>query len=267
MGPECSTQSEAGRTLEAEESFMAGKRTRTFRNVAIVLAAGKGTRMKAAENKVYMKAAGKPVLYYSLAAFDKSPLIDEIIVVVGSGEELRCYDDVIDKYRIKKVSQVIPGGKERYDSVYEGLKAIGSGCGYVFIHDGARPCVDVEMISRAFAVANAYDACITGMPVKDTIRRVPKNSSKCSNVLDRSEIWQVQTPQVFAYDLVKDAYERYIDHHYTGATDDASIVEQMTRHAIHMAEGSYDNIKVTTHGDLTVVENILKKRASLRLRK
>lgn len=235
--------------------------------MAIVLAAGKGTRMKAKENKVYLKAAGKPVLYYSLAAFDKSPLIDEIIVVVGSGEELRCYDDVIDKYRIKKVSQVISGGKERYDSVYEGLCAIGSDCGFVFIHDGARPCVDVEMISRAYAEATAYDACIVGMPVKDTIRRVPNGSSRCSNVLDRSEIWQVQTPQVFSYRLVMDAYERYVTHGYHGATDDASIVEQMTRHAIHMAEGSYDNIKVTTHGDLIVAENILKKREALKLRR
>lgn len=246
---------------------MREKRARSQRNVAIVLAAGKGTRMKARENKVYMKAAGRPILFYSLAAFEMSPVIDEIIVVVGKGEELRCYDEVIDPYHIHKVTQVVTGGKERYDSVYEGLLAIESECGYVFIHDGARPCVDVEMIGRAFAEAKAFDACITGMPLKDTIRRVPHGSSKCGNVLDRSEIWQVQTPQVFAYRLVCEAYERYIQHGYTGATDDASIVEQMTRHAIHMVEGSYDNIKVTSRGDLTVVENILKKNEKLRARK
>ena len=235
-------------------------RTKRGKNVAIVLAAGKGTRMNSRESKIYMSCAGKPVLYYSLHAFDKCPFIDEIVVVTGKDEELRCYDEVIDKYRIGKVSQVVPGGKERYDSVFEGLKAIGSDTAFVFVHDGARPCVDPEIISRAYAEASAYDACIVGMPVKDTIRRVPNGSSKVSNILDRNEIWQIQTPQVFAYDLIIEAYTRYIGHDYSGATDDASIVEKMTGHGIYITEGSYNNIKITTIGDLTVAENIIKAR-------
>ena len=229
------------------------------KNAAVIVAAGSGTRMGSDIPKQYMKIDGKPMLYYSVMAFEKSPMIDEIVVVVAPGEELRCYDEVIDRYHFRKVSSVTVGGDERYQSVYNGLMAVDPSCVYVFIHDGARPCVTRDIITRAYEEVQAYDACVVGMPVKDTIRRVRRNDDCVSEVLDRSEIWMMQTPQVFAYRLIAEAYEGYIASGASDATDDAMVLERMTAQQVRIVEGSYRNIKVTTPEDLSVAGVLLKK--------
>ena len=211
---------------------------------AIVLAAGSGKRMGTKTHKQYLLIGGKPVLYYSLRTFQDSELIDEIILVTGDGEEEYCRETIVEKYDMTKVSRIIPGGKERY------------GC--VFIHDGARPFVDDEMIRRAYACVCEHRACVAGMPAKDTIKVVDKDGVVVDTP-DRSRLWIVQTPQVFERGLVFQAYEMLIGKGITAVTDDAMVVEKMLGFPVRMFEGSYENIKITTPEDLETAEAFLRK--------
>lgn len=240
MGFKCSAELKAWR-----KNFMK-------KNVAIVLAAGQGKRMKSNIQKQYLLIKDKPVLYYTLNAFEISPLISEIILVTGKDEIEYCQKEIIEKYGFQKVHKITVGGKERYHSVYNGIQAI-EDADYVFIHDGARPFVDEEIIKRACEAVERYQACVVGMPVKDTIKIVDE---KCfaSETPDRRKVWQVQTPQVFEYQLIKNAYDRLMETEPEGITDDAMVVETMTRHQVKLVEGSYRNIKITTPEDLDIAE-------------
>jgi len=222
------------------------------KNVAIVLAAGQGKRMKSNIQKQYLLIKNKPVLYYTLSAFETSPLISEIILVTGKDEIEYCREEIVKKYGFQKVHKIIAGGKERYHSVYEGLQAIDE-ADYVYIHDGARPFVDEEIIERACEAVEKYQACVAGMPVKDTIK-IADEAGYASETPDRRRVWQVQTPQVFEYKLIKNAYDRLMETEPEGITDDAMVVEIMTRHKVKMVEGSYRNIKITTPEDLDIAE-------------
>lgn len=135
---------------------------------AIVLAGGTGKRMHSHIHKQYLTLAGKPVLYYALKAFEESDITD-IILVTGADEEAYCKRKIIDKYHIGKVKAIVPGGVERYHSVYAGLCAA-EGADYVLIHDGARPLVSADIIKRSMQAVKEYRACVAGMPVKDTIK-------------------------------------------------------------------------------------------------
>lgn len=224
---------------------------------AIVLAAGSGKRMGTKTHKQYLLIGGKPVLYYSLRAFQDSELIDEIILVTGDGEEEYCRETIVEKCDMTKVSRIIPGGKERYESVWKGLQETkGPGC--VFIHDGARPFVDDEMIRRAYACVCEHRACVAGMPAKDTIKVVDKDGVVVDTP-DRSRLWIVQTPQVFENELIFRAYEMLISNGITAVTDDAMVVEKMLGFPVRMFEGSYENIKITTPEDLETAEAFLRK--------
>ena len=163
---------------------------------AVVLSAGRGRRMESAIQKQYMCLNGKPMIVHTLAAFERS-CVDEIILVAGAGEEEYCRKEIVEAEGFQKVKAVVTGGKERYDSVFAGLKAA-SGCDYVLIHDGARPCVTGEIIKRAADGAEQYGACVVGMPVKDTIK-VADEQEYASHTPDRSRLWMVQTPQAFSY--------------------------------------------------------------------
>lgn len=233
----------------------------------IVLAAGQGRRMGTKVQKQYLELDGKPVLYYALHAFERSKYIDDIILVVGQGQESFCRSEIIEKYHLTKVTVVIPGGKERYESVYQALKymeeqksvAGASTEGIVFIHDGARPFVDEEMIRRAYCAAKEQGACVVGMPVKDTIKVVDeKNFAKATP--DRRTLWLIQTPQVFRTSLIQKAYFKLMEQPQIQVTDDAMVVEQMLSHPVKLVEGSYENIKITTPEDLFVAESFVKKR-------
>ena len=224
---------------------------------AIVLAGGSGKRMGTSVHKQYLLMGGKPVLYYSLKALQDSELIDEIILVTGAGEETYCRETIVDKYSLSKVSKIIPGGAERYLSVWNGLLQTENE-GYIFIHDGARPFVNEDMIRRGYECVDANEACVAAMPVKDTIKIVDCDHSVKATP-DRSTVWQVQTPQIFQSELVKSAYKKLIEEKIENATDDAMVVEAMSNHPVKVFEGSYLNLKITTPEDLEIAEVFLKK--------
>lgn len=223
-----------------------------MKSTAIVLAAGKGKRMNSGIHKQYLLLAGRPVLCYSLEAFQKCPFIDEILLVAGAGEEEYCRHEIVDRYGYDKVSRILPGGRERYDSVYAGLKAA-SDCDYVYIHDGARPFVNGEMLSRAREAAEKYQACVVGMPVKDTIK-VMDSEGFASSTPERKSLFMVQTPQVFSYSVIRKAYDKVMSEKEIQVTDDAMMVEKAMNIKVKLVEGSYENIKITTPEDLKIAE-------------
>ena len=227
-----------------------------MKTTAIVLAAGAGKRMNSKVHKQYLLLKGKPVLYYSLKAFEDSS-VDEIILVVGAGEVDFCKTEIVEQFGFQKVHAIVEGGKERYHSVYEGLKAAGK-TDYVLIHDGARPFVSQPIIERTMAAVCEYKACVVGMPVKDTIKIVDENTY-AKETPNRSNVWMVQTPQAFSYPLIYDAYTRMLADEDAGITDDAMVVERMTDYKVKLIEGSYQNIKITTPEDLDVAEVYLEQ--------
>lgn len=227
---------------------------------AVVLAAGSGRRMGTKVHKQYLLLDGKPVLYYSLKTFQESELIERIILVSGRGEEDWCRKNIVEKYALTKVTDVVAGGEERYDSVWNGLQRAGRE-GYVYIHDGARPFVDKEMIRRAYECVIREKACVAGMPVKDTIKVVDEEEF-VTDTPDRSSLWMVQTPQVFESELITDAYSMLKSSPSETVTDDAMVVERMMGLPVKMFRGSYENIKITTPEDMDIAEVFLKKKKS-----
>ncbi|RHR21358.1 2-C-methyl-D-erythritol 4-phosphate cytidylyltransferase [Clostridium sp. AF19-22AC] len=224
---------------------------------AIVLAAGQGKRMGTKVHKQYLELAGKPVLYYSLKAFAYSDVIDEIYLITGPGEEEYCRREIIEKYEIPKVTKILPGGAQRYHSVWNGVQEMEEE-GYVFIHDGARPFVNHEIIERVFQEVIHHKACVVGMPVKDTIKVVDDNEF-VKNTPDRKSLWMIQTPQVFENHLIKGAYSMLMRESYINVTDDAMVVEQMLKYPIKLVCGSYENIKITTPEDLDIAEVMIAR--------
>lgn len=227
------------------------------RNTAIVLAAGQGRRMHSKIQKQFLEIGHRPVLYYSLECFQKSPLIQEIILVTGEEMISYCQKEIVERYNFTKVTKVIAGGKERYDSVYQGLLAC-KDCDYVFIHDGARPFITEEILKRGIFGVQETGACAVGMPSKDTIK-ISDKEGFIQTTPDRSQVWSIQTPQIFAYSLIRSAHESLRKKDMSGVTDDAMVVEQESGVKVRLVEGSYQNIKITTPEDLDVAETFLKK--------
>lgn len=233
------------------------------KTIAIVLAAGQGKRMHSDVQKQYLLLRDKPVIYYALKTFQDS-FIDEIILVVGAEEESYCRSEIVEKFHFTKVKKIVEGGRERYHSVANGLRAIEDEIGYVFIHDGARPFVTEEILRRTYEAVQKYHACVAGMPVKDTIKIVDENCF-ASQTPNRETVWQVQTPQVFTISLAKDAYNRLLaaeeelKEQGIRITDDAMIVETLLQHPVKLVEGSYENMKITTPEDLRITEALLER--------
>ena len=226
-------------------------------NTAIGLAAGRGKRMNSSIQKQFMDLGGYPVLYYSLRCFQDSPLIRDIILVAGEEEISYCKSEIVERYGFSKVCAVVPGGRERYDSVYAGLCAC-SGCDYVVIHDGARPFVTEEILRRGMEGVRATGACVAGMPSKDTVKLMGDDGC-ISGTLNRDRVWIIQTPQIFSYSIVRSAYDKLQDQDKSHITDDAMVVERNGEASVRLVEGSYRNIKITTPEDLEVGEIYLKK--------
>lgn len=230
------------------------------RTAAVVLAAGSGRRMESSIKKQYMLIKDKPVLYYSLKAFQES-FVDEIILVVSAGDIPYCQKEIVERYGFSKVKGVVEGGKERYHSVALGLQCL-KNCDYVYIHDGARPMLTEEILLRLWQSVQKTGACVAGMPVKDTIKLVDENEMVFSTP-ERKRVWQVQTPQIFSYDLISEAYDRLLAAEKEllqkgiMVTDDAMVVEMLTEHPVKLVEGSYENIKITTPEDIPIAERFL----------
>lgn len=240
---------------------------------AIILAGGRGSRMNSDIPKQYMDLNGKPVLFYSLKAFEENCNIEDIILVTGDGEETYCRKEVVEKYGFLKVNDIVPGGSERYLSVYQGLLALQSHLEkeesletkkaadtikdrLVYIHDGARPCISSTLIDQLYEDTLQYGASIAAVPVKDTIKIVDAEGF-VTETPDRSALWQIQTPQVFSYPLIMHAYEQLMQNPCEGITDDAMVLEKMTGHRIHITPGSYENIKITTAEDIAIAQIFL----------
>ena len=221
------------------------------RNTAIVLAAGQGKRMHSKVQKQFLEIQGYPVLYYSLRCFQESPLIQDIILVTGEESISYCKEEIVQKYGFTKVSAVIPGGKERYDSVYAGLCECRD-CEYVLIHDGARPFVTEEILKL-----KETGACVIGMPSKDTVK-LSDEEGYVKETPNRKCVWTIQTPQIFSYSLIREAHDSIRQKDMSKITDDAMVVEQETGAKVALAEGSYQNIKITTPEDLDIAEAFLK---------
>lgn len=230
---------------------------------AIVLSAGSGKRMNSNTKKQYLMIAGKPVIYYSLKAFQDSAYINNIVLVTSKEDIEYCKNEIVNKYGFSKVSCITVGGKERYNSVYNGLMAAGE-CDYIYIHDGARPFVTEEIIGKAYETLKECKSAVAGMPVKDTIKIV-NNEKDVTDTPNRSSVWLVQTPQCFEYNLVKEAYDNLIEDEKSGAliekkinvTDDAMVVETFLKDkvvSVRLFEAGYENIKITTPEDLSVAE-------------
>lgn len=228
-----------------------------MKTVALILAAGKGKRMGTAKSKPYLLLAGKPIVCHTLFAFERSPLIDEIVLIVGHNDVAYARSSIVDACQCTKVSTVVAGGLKRQDSVWEGLRAIKSDGDVVMVHDGVRPFISQELLEKTCQAMKSSSAAIVAVPVKDTIKAVSPRGEVVTT-LDRKTLWAVQTPQVFRRDILEKAFEKAMNDRFY-ATDDAALVERLGE-KVTILEGSYENIKITTPEDLVLGEAILKNR-------
>lgn len=242
------------------------------RCTAIVLAAGGGRRMNSIVAKQFMILGGKPLIWYSLQAVEQSEIIDDCILVTGKEAVSYVKTEIVEKYGFGKVDTVVPGGRERWESVANAVAALGSPGrrtpnrdGYVFIHDGARPFLNEEILNRTYEAVQKYHACVAAVPSKDTIKLANEEGIAVSTP-DRRFLWSVQTPQVFDTELIVKAYgalrekaEREGFETVT-VTDDASVAELFTDCRVKLTEGSYQNIKITTPEDMEIAEVFLRER-------
>ena len=233
---------------------------------AIILAAGQGKRMGTKVQKQFLNLGGKPVLWYALYAFENSPVINDIILVTGADLVEYCQREIVEKYGFCKVRSVTAGGAERYHSVWKGLCAMEDKENrIVFIHDGARPFVDEPMLERVYADVCKYEACVVGMPVKDTIK-IADTDGFIKETPKRSLVWQIQTPQVFSASLICYAYEelgrreKELLDRGIQITDDTMVVEEICGRKVRLTEGSYENMKLTTPEDLEIAETFLRRK-------
>lgn len=224
-------------------------------NSVIIVAAGSGKRMNMDINKQFIKLNKKEIIAHTIDVFYKNENVDEIIVCIKKEEEELFKDKIINKYSFKNI-KIAYGGKERQDSIYNGLKCLDDKCDIVLIHDGARPFVDDRIINESIKVAREKKAVVVGTPVKDTIKVV------CDGIINdtpnRVNLWAAQTPQVFEYKLITKAYEEAYESNYYG-TDDSMLVENIGQE-VTMIMGSYDNIKITSPEDISIGEQILSLR-------
>src|SRR4030043_251228 len=210
---------------------------------AVIVSAGKGVRFMEGQKKQFYFLGGKPILAHTLDKFETCPLIRSILLVVSQEDMDICLKEVIEKYKFKKVSQIVPGGKRRQESVKNGIDALPKDADMVVLHDGVRPFVTRAMIEDSIHSAVRYGAVVLAMPVKDTIKKWNPDGTVLKT-LDRESLWQIQTPQTFQANVIKDAYYRATEDGFAG-TDDASLVER-TGAKVHILPGSYTNIKITT---------------------
>ncbi|MFA5117552.1 MAG: 2-C-methyl-D-erythritol 4-phosphate cytidylyltransferase [Candidatus Omnitrophota bacterium] len=228
---------------------------------ALVLAAGRGLRLGGRVAKPLVLINSKPILMYSLETFQKHRDIDNIIVVVS--EALRDeVDALIKRYRIRKVTRIVPGGLRRQDSVLNGLRALQQKNGMVLIHDSARPFIDSRTISAVIKEALVCGAAIAAVAVKSTIKEVFVSSGKAliRKTLDRGRLWEAQTPQVFKQELLMKACKKFA---LSQVTDDAMFVEKLGVR-VRLVPGSYSNIKVTTPEDIIVAQALARNRRKIR---
>jgi 2-C-methyl-D-erythritol 4-phosphate cytidylyltransferase len=223
-------------------------------NVAIIVAAGSGTRFGAVQPKQFLEILGKPLIIHTLERFESCPTVDEIILVLPAGE-IENFQSTIGKYNLKKISKTIAGGKTRAESVLNGFDRIDAETAeIVAVHDGARPLISTEEITRTIEQARETGAACLAATVTDTIKEVV--DGKIVRTIDRTKLRRALTPQVFRYEILKLAFENADASE--AATDECFLVEKIG-YEISVVEGSAKNIKVTNQEDAAIVENFLKQ--------
>jgi 2-C-methyl-D-erythritol 4-phosphate cytidylyltransferase len=223
----------------------------------IIPAAGLGRRMNASISKQYLQLNGKPILAHTLDVFEKCPLIDEIVLVINPDELELCQEQVIGAYSYTKI-KLVAGGDTRQESVYAGLKAVNPRTRIVLIHDGARPLIRQSVIRKSIEETLKHRATVVGVPAKNTIKVINEDGF-VEDTPDRNYLVEIQTPQTFDYDLIKEAHQKALEYGAVG-TDDAFLVEWL-KIPVKIVVGDYTNIKITTPEDLTIAESIIKQMA------
>jgi len=226
---------------------------------AIVAAAGKGERLKSKVHKPFVALGKDPILLHALRVLDNSNLVGEIIVVAHQAD-LPKARLLLKKAKLKKLKELVAGGKRRMDSVKNGLSAVSEDADYVIIHDGCRPFIDNKMISSVLGAAETFGAAITGVPVKPTIKEVEKGNFVAAT-LKREALVDVQTPQAFRKDVLLRAYDKALSEgaEAAEATDDSALVER-TGIKVKVVDGSYRNIKITTQEDLRYAKMLMGEK-------
>jgi 2-C-methyl-D-erythritol 4-phosphate cytidylyltransferase len=227
------------------------------RVTALIPAAGMGRRMGKAVAKQFLPLGDRPMLAHTLLAFQRAAEVDEIIPILSEEDMENCLRDIIEPFHITKVKTLVVGGKERQDSVFNGLKKVEKDTAVVIVHDGVRPFVTLELIREVVEAARKGDCVAVGVPLKDTVKEVDAKGV-VRHTLERSRLWAIQTPQAFPAKVLKRAYEESYKHQVYG-TDDAMLVERAGT-KVRVIMGSYENIKITTPEDLILAEEILKRR-------
>jgi len=205
-------------------------------------------------SKQYLSLAGLPILAHTLTLFQKHPAIDSIVLIAPPDEIGFCREDIVAPFGFDKVTDIVAGGRERQDSVRNGLRACGAdGDDIALIHDGVRPLLPPELIDAVIAVAARDGAGLVAVPAKDTIKIV--RDGLVTETPDRSALWQAQTPQAFRFQLIASAHEKAYKEGYQ-ATDDAQLIEWLGL-PVAIVQGSYRNLKITTPEDLLLAESFL----------
>ena len=222
---------------------------------AVVVAAGKGERMATDTAKQFILLCGKPLILYSLEIFDSIEAIEGIVLVVAAENITYVYESLLAKHTFKKKVTVVAGGYNRQQSVLNGLNSIPYDAEFVAIHDGARPLITEDIVSKSIDEALYHGAVAVGVPVKDTIKMVDTQNFVSSTPM-RDKLWIVQTPQIFRYETILAAHKKALEDGFIG-TDD-SILAERSGVRVKMMQGSYRNIKITTSEDLILAQELMK---------
>lgn len=227
-----------------------------MKTVAIITAAGTGIRMGTETAKQFMDLGGRPLLAVTLQNFEQCALVESVVLVVPQDRVRYCEREIVDRFHLHKVGQVVPGGRRRQDSVRFGLEAAGKACELVVIHDGVRPFVPPDFISRIITAASRHRAVVPALPVKETLKRVDPDGLVVETP-ERNTFRLVQTPQAFQFEDILGAHRRAWENNWEESTDDALLLER-SGIPVTVIEGLEENIKITTPHDLDLARFMLR---------
>lgn len=226
-------------------------------NSAIIVAAGKGTRMGPGVDKLFLEVAGRPVLAHTWQRFNDARCIDDLVIVVRDGMQ-SAFQEMAAQFNFTKPFQLVPGGVERQDSVWHGLAALPATAEIVAIQDAARPCTSEQLIADTIAAAHEVGAAVAGQPVTDTIKETADGRNISRNV-DRTKLWAMQTPQTFRVEVIRRAFAE-MRKRGLAVTDDTAACELIGQ-PVRLVASATANPKVTLPGDLVVIEALLRSEA------